>query len=202
MTPGQAYPQINPTKPTESSQEAIQPVRAAEDTKQPGKLLQKTLDAIKLCEAGLSPREALQCANMTTRISAGAVSNFKAKMKKHSLTDPGMVLAMSSQVKRILKARARQEGHTKVTATGQVIYYTDNVYPTDSNILAACAMVADRVEPIIHQVANLNLNVDLSPVDLSGWDNGDGNVDKAVDNSGNQPPCELLTGQAIDITHS
>jgi hypothetical protein len=106
-----------------------------------------------------------------------------------------MVKAMTSQVKRILRNRAREEAHTKVTAMGQVVEYTDNVYPTDSNILAACAMVADRVDPIIHQSANLNLNVECSPVDLSdllnrGQSGGDGQLEQqqAIDVQAEQAP--------------
>jgi hypothetical protein len=145
------------------------PENAPQATKKPRKLLQKTIDAIRMCEAGIEPREALKMTNFKDKVSATAVHNLKLKVKEHSLTEPSMVKAMSAQVKRILKARAREEAHTKVTAQGEIINYTDNIYPTDSNILAACAMVADRVEPIIHQNVNLNLNADLSPIDLSKY---------------------------------
>jgi hypothetical protein len=181
----QDQPQDIPENLTKTATEAIQPIKAIEDTKQPPRLLQKTIDAIRLVDAGLSPREALQATNFKRVVSSAGVAQFKQKYQKHSLASPDMAKAMSAQIRRILKGRAREEAHQKVTSAGQVVDYTDNVYPTDSNILAACAMVADRVEPIIHQVANLNVNLDLSPVDLSVYDNGDvievETVDKGVD---------------------
>ena len=152
----------------------------------PPKYLKKTLDAIKLVEAGISPRDALQATNMVTKISAQAVSKFKAKLRKYSLTQPQTVHLASTQIKRILKAHAREEAHKKVTKSGEVVEYIDNVYPTDTNILAAAAMVYDRLEPAKTISQNLNINIDASPVDLSRWmDNEKVNcqspVDKPVD---------------------
>jgi hypothetical protein len=112
-----------------------------------------------------------------------------------------MVESMSKQVKRILKARAREEAHRKVSRSGEVIEYIDNVYPTDTNILAACAMVADRIEPIIHQTANLNVNVECSPVDLGRW----GGCGSKVSNDSHNLPLKQegdnpLHLEAIDMT--
>ena len=144
---------------------------------------------MKLVNAGLSPREALQTMNHKKDISYAAISKFNEKVRNYSLTAPEMVKSMSQQVKRIIKARAREEAHRKVSRSGEVIEYIDNVYPTDTNILAACAMVADRIEPIIHQTANLNVNVDCSPVDLGRWG---GTVDNPVDNTSCQPHDDTI----------
>lgn len=39
----------------------------------------------------------------------------------------------------------------------------------DSTVLAAVSMVYDRHEPVIRQQMNMNVNVDLSPVDLGKY---------------------------------
>lgn len=137
--------------------------------KQP-KYYQKTLDAFKLIEAGLTPREALQAANMTTKVSDAAVCALKNKLKKHSLTDPATVKLASSQIKRILKARAREEVRKKVLSSGEVVEYTDNIYPTDTNIIAAASMVYDRYEPV--QRADQAPGTVINYLDLSQVTNG------------------------------
>jgi hypothetical protein len=158
---------MNKPDPTETSSPQI----TNKPPPQPKKLLKKTQDAIRMCQAGIDPETALKATNLKETISPRAITNLKAKCRKYSLTEPSMVAAMSTQVKRILKARARQEAHTKVDKFGKVIEYTDNIYPTDSNILAACAMVADRCEPIINQ-QNVNVKV-THAVDLTRYLNRD-----------------------------
>lgn len=146
------------------------------------KLLQKTLDAIKLCEAGLSPKEALQCANMTTKISSAAVSNFKHKLKEYTLNAVPVAHLASNQIKRILRARAREETHRRATNTGQIVEYVDNVYPTDSNILAAASMVYDRYEPTIQRSISVVANImDLHPVDISEYLTPIDNIKDVID---------------------
>ena len=134
------------------------------------KLQPKTLEAMKLVDAGLTPREALQVTNFKKNISSAGIAVFKNKYKKHSLTAPATVKLASHQVKRILAARAREEAHTKIGKDGQVIDYTDNIYPTDSNILAAAEMVYDRYEPVHSQEQappGGNMYIDLSSYQVS-----------------------------------
>jgi hypothetical protein len=137
-----------------------------EPIKKEPKLQAKTLQAFKLVEAGLSPREALQATNMKSDISSAGIAVFKNKYKKYTLTEVSTVKLASTQIKRILKARAREEAHTKVTKDGEVIEYTDNVYPTDSNILAAASMVYDRYEPVKAQDAP---GATIQHIDLSSY---------------------------------
>ena len=112
------------------------------------KLQDKTIMAIKMVQAGIDPREALKTVNHKDNVSPKQVSVLRKKVKKYSLTAPSMVNAAQNQVKRILKGLAREEAHEKVTKTGEVVRYTENVYPNDSNILAAASMVYDRYEPV------------------------------------------------------
>jgi hypothetical protein len=117
----------------------------------------KVESQIKMVMAGLDPR----------------VYKLKAKVRKYSLQAPDVSKLAHNQIKRILKGIPREEDHRTVTKDGQVIEYTDKVYATDTNMLAAVSMVYDRIEPVIRQNVNLNANIDISPVDLSVYRNDD-----------------------------
>jgi hypothetical protein len=136
--------------------------------KQP-KLMNKTLEAFKLVEAGLEPREALKAVNYTSKISPQSVSLFKNKLKKYSLSQPKIIKSAHNQLKRILAGEVREIEQQAVTKAGQVIDYTETIAPSDTNILAAVGMVYDRYEPAVKVQANINANV--SPVDLSRYSN-------------------------------
>lgn len=129
------------------------------------KLSRKSITAIKMVNAGIDPATALKMVNCKDNISHQAIAELKEKVRKHSLSEPSVVKSAQSQLKRILKARAREEVRKKVLTSGEVLEYTDNVYPTDSNILAAAAMVYDRYEPVKGQEAaqgSGNTYIDLS----------------------------------------
>lgn len=95
--------------------------------------------------------------------------NIKTKINKLSLTHPKMVKSAARVIKDVLDLKPIEIERTSVTKTGQVVEYTDNIYPTHTNALTAAAMVYDRVEPAIKQTANLNINCDISPVDLEAY---------------------------------
>ena len=118
------------------------------EPKREPKLSNKTLEAFKLVEAGLEPAEALKAVNYTAKISQTSVSQFKAKLRKHTLTNPAIVKSAHGQIKRILKGETREVNQQTVTKDGQVIDYIETIAPTDSNILAAASMVYDRFEPV------------------------------------------------------
>lgn len=125
----------------------------------------KTLAAIKMVNHGVSPKEALQIVNNTDKISNVAVHKFKKKINKYSLTHPSTVKLAKNQIVRILAGEPREEVRQKVTKDGQVVEYTEKVYPTDTNISAIAFGVYDRYEPVIARTENVNVNV--SPVDLA-----------------------------------
>lgn len=138
--------------------------------KQP-KLLSKTIKAMKLLQAGLTPREALEIVNNKENISENAVDKFKAKVKKYSLTEHTTVHLASNQIKRILRARARETVKEKIVEIVEgvetVKEITQYIHPTDSNILAAAAMVYDRYEPVKSQDQGQgqgNTYIDLSEI--------------------------------------
>ena len=99
--------------------------------------------------------------------SNGTARVISSKINKLSLKHPKMVKSAARIIKDVLDLKPIEVERTAVTKSGQVIDYTDNIYPTHTNALTAAAMVYDRVEPAIRQTANLNVNCDISPVDLS-----------------------------------
>jgi hypothetical protein len=130
----------------------------------------KTLAAIQLVDAGISPKEALQITNVKRNISNEAVSKFKAKYRKYSLSHPKLVKAANNQVSRILAGEPRQIDQQKVAKNGEIVNYIETIAPTDSNILAAASMVYDRVEPVMRQVQSIN--IDISAINLDDYRNG------------------------------
>ena len=141
------------------------------------KLYPKTLDAINLVNAGVSPEDALKYVNFKQNIRKETVSRFKAKLKKHSLQSPNMVKLAHNAVKDcltdqpIVSKRTDKQGNEIIEETP----------PTWTNKLAAASMVMDRVEPAIRQNLNVNANVDVHPVDLGRWLNGQGDEKEAIE---------------------
>ncbi|MFA5340559.1 MAG: hypothetical protein WC332_02165 [Clostridia bacterium] len=117
------------------------------------KLAPKTIQAMQYVDAGLTPRQALQAVNLKSNISNQAISKFNAKYKKYSLTTPKM---------QKLASKALQDCLSDKPINGEIL-------PSYTNKIAAASMVYDRIEPVIRQ--NLNINVDVHPVDLSRWSN-------------------------------
>jgi hypothetical protein len=101
--------------------------------------------------------------------SNGTARVISSKINKLSLTHPKMVKSAARVIKDVLDLKPIEIERTSVTKSGQVVEYTDNIYPTHTNALTAAAMVYDRVEPAIKQTANLNINCDISPVDLEAY---------------------------------
>jgi hypothetical protein len=100
-----------------------------------------------LRENGLKTSEA---ANILDYKQSSAYQ-LNAKLNKYSLTSKKMTTLASTVVKNCM--------------TGTAFGTVDKI--KDSTALQAASMVYDRVEPAVKQTANLNVNVDISPVDLS-----------------------------------
>lgn len=79
--------------------------------------------------------------------------NVNAKLNKLKLNNPKIVKDAHNVVKNILK--------------GEAWGCIDKI--KDSSALMAASMVYDRFDPAVKQTANLNMNVDISPVDLDRW---------------------------------
>jgi len=144
---------------------------------------QKTLEAIRLVQAGADERTALQITNNKPVISERAIANLKEKCKKYDLARPRIQKLVDSQVVRILKGEGREFLQRKCTKDGQVIEYTEVIPVADSAITAVMGMSLDRSQPAKTFNTNLNLSVECSPVDLDRWQNRDRQASIPVHNS-------------------
>lgn len=140
-----------------------------EQPKRGPRLYGKTINAIKMVQAGIDPKTALQAANLTDKVSDRAVQKLKAKVRKYSLNDDSTAKLANTQLKRILKGKPREVTQEKVTRDGQKVNYIEKIIPTDSNILAAASLVYDRYEPVQRSTEDLGQQVtfiDLSTVNV------------------------------------
>ena len=145
-------------------------------------MLQKSIDAINLVNAGIDPAEALKFVNFKKNISHQAIAELKQKVRLHSLCKPKIVKSAHDQIKRILNGEVREIPQQTVTKQGDVVDYIETIAPSDSNILAAASMVYDRFEPVKSQQAEAGTvitHIDFSVinnslgVDLGVCDNKD-----------------------------
>jgi hypothetical protein len=129
----------------------------------------KTLEALRLIDKGIEPKQALQVTNLKHNISRGAIHNLKKKYAKYSLTAPKIQKLAHKALLDCLNGETSEYTAQKVTKAGDVIDYQEVIAPSVTNKIAAAAMVYDRVEPAIRQQVNVNLEV--HPVDLSNFSN-------------------------------
>ena len=137
-----------------------EPETAETAPKQP-RYYPKTIEAFKLVEAGLKPKEALQAVNYTNKISGQSVSEFKKKLKRYSLTHPKLLKLAHNAVKDcltdqpIISKRTNKQGQEIIEETT----------PTWANKIAAASMVYDRVEPTKQSpdVINNSLTINAIP---------------------------------------
>ena len=135
------------------------------------KFYPKTIQAMKLVSIGETPANALKLVNNQKTITSGAVAHFNKKLRNYSLTRPEIVKLARNAVKDCLQDKP----------------INNETYPTYSNKLAAAIMVYDRIEPVIKQNLNVNVNTELHPIDLSKFINVEGKEDNS---------------QVIDVTES
>ena len=121
----------------------------------------KTLEAIRLVQAGADPETALRITNSKERISERAIYNLKEKCRKYSLTHPKLVKLAHNAVKDcltdqpIISKRTNKQGQEIIEETT----------PTWANKIAAASMVYDRVEPTKQSpdVINNSLTINAIP---------------------------------------
>jgi len=101
-------------------------------------------------------------------ISIVSQSRLRAKYKQWSLTSPQMQKLAHHAIKDTLKLKPLQISKGKDADGKEII---EEIYPSHTNRIAAAAMVADRVEPVVRQNLNVNANIDISPVNLDNYRN-------------------------------
>ena len=114
----------------------------------PNKYTQKTKIALKMMAMGEAAETALQLTNSRDTISREAVRKLEAKYRRWTLNSPTMAHLAHSQVKRILKSIPRRVKKEVVLKNGQTAEITEQIVPSDTNILSAAMMVYDRYEPV------------------------------------------------------
>ncbi len=113
--------------------------------------------------AELSPKETafdyLRGTGETVKTAAEAIGRSKStgtliekKVKVLSLTAPSAVNSAVRTIKRFAKGQA-----------------VNGLEPPPSVTLAAAKEITDRAEPKVNLNQNMNINVDISPVDLSKY---------------------------------
>lgn len=160
------------TIPQNINQETKKRKPAPTCRKKPGDLSKKTLKAIELCAASdVDPKVALTILNNGKPPESRTVTRVKNNIEKYRLTHPRMVKLARNVVLNTLKGESREILQKKMSKNGEVVEFTEQISPTVSNQLDAAKMVYDRAEPTVHQNVNLNLNAELSPVDLEKYKN-------------------------------
>jgi len=144
-------------------------ITEAETVEKEPRFYSKTQEAAKLViEHGVDPKEALMLT--TGRIpDSGNLSRFTRKVSKYALSRPGVVKLAHQAALNILKGTPMEIEQQKVNKAGEIVNYTEKIAPTFTNQAAIIGMVYDRVEPVVRQNVNLNLNADISPVDLDRY---------------------------------
>ncbi len=159
-------------------------------TNQP-KYYQKTQAAFAMLDAGVKPEVAVQLLNNTNKPARSTVSLLKAKYKKYSLSAPKMQKLAHNAIQDCLTDKPIKQTLTKKDKEGKEIEIIEETVPSWTNKIAAASMVYDRIEPVINKSQSVNVNIDVSPVDLSLYRNNVSSVSKAG---------LELDAQTIDIT--
>lgn len=126
-----------------------------------------TVAMFKLLEKGLHAKDAYKLVKGRDDISIVSQSRLRAKYKQWSLTSPQMQKLAHHAIKDTLKLQPLVV--SKLDAQGNEVI--EKIYPSHTNRIAAAAMVADRVDPVVRQNLNVNANIDISPVNLDNYRN-------------------------------
>ena len=110
----------------------------------PMKMTANQIAIIALTEQGLSQDRIAKEVGCSSGYPSIVQNKFKGK---YSLSDSRIVKAAHRVVKNILAGEPRIEERTTVNKAGEVVQYTDNVYPPHTVMKATAEMVYDRYEP-------------------------------------------------------
>jgi hypothetical protein len=127
------------------------------------KCQQKTIAQLTMMDNGVDALTALQLTNNKQKISPVTKYKLEKKYQRYSLLSPNMRKMAHNAIKDclsdapIIQKRKDKQGNEII----------EEIPPTWTNKIAAASMVYDRAEPVVRQNANLNVNVDVHPVDLS-----------------------------------
>jgi len=164
----------SPPKATKPKTTVIIPPTTDE---RPPKFYGKTQEAVNLIiNHGVDDKTALVLTGCKAAHDTGALSRFRKKVSKLLVAQPKRVRsAMQALDDTLRMVPITYDASRPVAGVGKVDY-TETIMPSITNRLAAAAMVLDRADPIIKHNVNLNVNTDISPVDLSEYGCPDDNT--------------------------
>ncbi len=118
-----------------------------------GDMIGRTAKAVSLiAEHGLPVKEAYMIASGGNMPSPATVSRLKEKVERWSLRHPAALKVASKTIRSFAKGED-----------------VNGIAPKDSTVLAAAQRIIDASEPVVKMQQNLNVNVDIHPVDLDKY---------------------------------
>lgn len=155
-----------------------------EDTKR-SKYNEKTMKAFELMDKDVSIQDAHKLATGIEKPHPQSIYDLKKKYEKHLLSKQSTVklaskvyletMKMTPVETKEVKACPECRGKSKDpeqpmcdTCQGQGVVKT-LLYPSHTNRLAAAEAVMDRIDPVVKQSMNLNVNADFTDVNLEAF---------------------------------
>ena len=144
-----------------------------------GTLNKTTRKALKLIvENNLDPREAYSLVH-GKEPTACAIQGLKAKISDYSLQTEEMRRLSARVVENALRGKPLKTTRPLIDKAtglplrddqGQPIEIIEKQYPSHTNMLGAASMVQDRVDPVVRQNLNVNVNLaDFLPFELDKY---------------------------------
>ena len=144
-----------------------------------GTLDKTTRKAIKLVlEHNLEPKDAWELVH-GRKASSSAVLNLKSKCHDYSLQTEEMRRLSARVVENALRGKPLKTTRPLIDKAtglplrddqGQPIEIIEKQYPSHTNMLGAASMVQDRVDPVVRQNLNVNVNLaDFLPFELDKY---------------------------------
>ena len=130
-------------------------------------LRKSTEQIVKMVNSGIDIEEAYRLVKPGKKLNPAIKRDMLAKAASYSLVDPKRVKKAAKTLDKILN--------------GEWLDKEQTIKPNASTIIKAVEMIKDREEPIVNINHNLNVSIDVSPVDLSKYRNR--TINPLVDNS-------------------
>ena len=118
-------------------------------------ILKSTEQIIELVNSGIDIEKAYKLVKPHRELTAQVKRNMLEKAAKYSLSNPKRVKTATIALDKILK--------------GEYLDKDKTIKPNSSTIIKAIEMIKDREEPKITINQNLNVSLDLSPINLDKY---------------------------------
>lgn len=146
----------------ESNVTQTQPKERKPFKKPVGAYSKPTKDAIALATTyDIPPKEAYQIVTGKTP-HPETLKNVEKAVEKWSLRHPAALKSASKTIRAF--AAGQSVGGVLDPETGKLV---GEIKPKDSTVLAAAQRVLDQVDPVVRKSENVNVNIEIDPVDLS-----------------------------------